>query len=171
MAALVQLLVAMVSKTHKSHLTSKGFTLLELVISLGLVIALGGIVILAVNVSENKSKTRDLARLSDITYLESAIAQFIVVNKSCPDATSTLRRSDTIPNGSTTGWINQSLTAYAPKLPVDPLNDNTYHYSYRCTGIDYELSAALEYHIDKETSDGGNNNDAYETGTDLTLIN
>jgi len=148
-----------------------GFTLVELIISVGIIMVLATSALLYSNIAQDKSKSRDLVRFSDLAYLESAISQYIMVEKTCPDNSSQLRVSDTVPSGSAFGWLVEDLTDYIPKLPVDPLNNATYIYSYFCSGIDYEINANLEHYTDKESSDGGNNLDVFETGTNLTLIN
>jgi len=163
----------MASKIHsflKSTKTS-GFTLIELVISIGVIIVLSSAVILYVGIPENKAKSRDLVRLSDMTYLESAIAQYKLSFKSCPDNVNVQRDSTVVPVGSTTGWINQDLSEFAPKLPVDPINNASYKYLYICNGVDYELNAFLEHYTSKSSEDGGNNVNVFESGTNLSLIN
>ena len=92
---------------------------------------------------------------------------------------------DTVVDGS--GWVAVDFTdipggSVLPRLPVDPVNDTTFFYAYGCDmtpgSVVYELNANLESEklrsggdndLEVSTSDGGNNDNWYEIGTDLTL--
>jgi hypothetical protein len=108
--------------------------------------------------------------------LDRAITEYKVDEGSYPDTVDTLRTSTVLPAGSTaltnvrTGWIAQNLSAYASRLPIDPINDATYFYSYYHDADTYELNARLEYNFDLMTSDGGNDPNLYEVGNNLGLI-
>ena len=94
-----------------------------------------------------------------------------------------------------TGWIPinfGSLTGGSPisNLPVDPVNDAAYGgsdlagvtseglvYRYGCVAspLGYEIDAQLESTAytstdDKRASDGGNNANIYETGTNMSVL-
>jgi len=68
-----------------------------------------------------------------------------------------------------------SLTAGSPisNLPLDPVNDATYAYWYKCNNTikTFELSATLESteYASKMTTDGGNDATRYEVGTNIQL--
>ena len=77
------------------------------------------------------------------------------------------------------GWIPMDFSGMSPapiaKLPVDPTNNATYHYSYAVSGTNFEIDATLEstYYtatVDADGKDGGNNAGVYEVGTDLTIL-
>jgi hypothetical protein len=55
-------------------------------------------------------------------------------------------------------------------MPIDPINDPTYYYSYFQNGSGYELNARLEFSPDLMQNDGGNDPDMYEIGNNLLLI-
>ena len=76
-----------------------------------------------------------------------------------------------------TGWVPvnlSSLTIGSPlsKLPTDPVNDQTYYYSY-VQGGSYMLTSLAESGLNKVTeqaiTDGGRMPGTFELGTDLSL--
>lgn len=88
-----------------------------------------------------------------------------------------------------TGWVKVNLTGQAanlPVLPVDPINkagkdasgnnaDYWYNYGTNAAGDAWEIDGALEskqYTVTqtKMTQDGGNNNNRYEIGSDMTIL-
>ena len=82
-----------------------------------------------------------------------------------------------------TGWVpvNLTLTAGASPLstlPRDPINTTDYFYAYACdnTNKTVELNAIMESNRyansgqdDVESTDGGDDNDVYEVGSDPDL--
>lgn len=156
---------------------NKGFTLIELLVTIGILSSLFSILIIIINPVEYKKKARDSRRLADITNLAIAIESYKLKTGSYPDTEDTTRVSTTPVSPSTDiykstgGWIGEDLSDYLDKMFADPRNDSTYYYSYRHNSTDYELNATLEYYLDKATDDGGNNNNKYEVGTDLTILN
>ena len=56
------------------------------------------------------------------------------------------------------------------KLPIDPVNDSTYYYSYKKSSKGYEIDAKLEYYNTYSSNDGGNDSSLYEIGTDLSIM-
>ncbi|MDD3434732.1 MAG: hypothetical protein PHD96_02285, partial [Candidatus Pacebacteria bacterium] len=75
-----------------------------------------------------------------------------------------------------TGWIpinfTQLVTVNLPALPIDPLNNTTYYFTYTTGGSSYELTALLESSERQKIAeeDGGINLFSYEIGTDLSLL-
>jgi len=88
-------------------------------------------------------------------------------------------------NNNSTGWlpVNFSQLSYGSPLsalPVDPVNNGNYYYAYAATSIAtgnyYELDTFMEskkYNAsgtnDVVSTDGGDNNQAYEVGSQLKL--
>lgn len=80
-----------------------------------------------------------------------------------------------------TGWIPVNLTAIssgAPigNLPVDPVNNGSYTYTYSPSSSVFKLAAKMESYKygtggpnDVVTSDGGQSTTTYEQGTNLKL--
>lgn len=142
----VVLRIAIVSKIPKGH------TLIELVLVMGIVSILFAVVVLNVNPLENKQNARDQKRMSDLQLLDRVVNEYLVDKKTLPTSLST------------------DLSEYTVKIPVDPIDDAIYYYQYAQNVVTYELSAVLENSPDISKNDGGNDDDAYELGNDLTLI-
>ena len=80
------------------------------------------------------------------------------------------------------GWIPINFSAISAKTPIgaeprDPVNNATYFYSYATNAsYQFEIDANMESskyantgNKDVESTDGGNNLNIYETGTNLSL--
>jgi hypothetical protein len=78
-----------------------------------------------------------------------------------------------------TGWVAVDFAEIGSgppfaRLPIDPINDNNYFYTYACTGLNYEIDANMESAkfgsggaADVESKDGGNQSNYYEVGNKL----
>ena len=156
---------------------SSGMTMIEILVSMAIMLLLILVTVLLTNPAELQARGRDQKRLSDIAVLDRAINEYNLDNASYPDAVDTTRYSNALPLNNTgpyenpaDGWIDINLTAYVTRLPTDPLNDNTYRYTYRHGAFGYELNAVLEEETDFMLNDGGNSNSFYELGNDLTIL-
>lgn len=172
--------------------TARGFTLVELLIVIAIIAILAAIAILIVNPIELTKRSRDAARLADMTSLQQAInvavqeaavpatllcngsvsASFYCTGKST-DANATKANGD--------GWVKVNLSGQqsvsVPALPMDQGNTATYHYLYcgyaPATGTPtWEINAVLEsaLYSDKMTKDGGDDDTKYEVGSKLTTV-
>ena len=141
---------------------SKGFTLLELLIVIGVLAVLATATVLVLNPIEILRQARDSTRVSDLASLKNAVGLYIT-NVDSPDldggttSCSTLcyvnasgvtsncggrHSSKTTTEDSTrgvdaSGWIpidfeDISGGSPLPALPIDPTNNDTYFYSYAC---------------------------------------
>ncbi|MBI5306017.1 type II secretion system protein [Candidatus Wolfebacteria bacterium] len=170
----------------------KGFTLLELLIVIGILAILTTIVTVVLNPAQLLAQARDSQRLSDLNSLNSALGLFVAsasttntfaATTTCTVATSTgpfstacaLNNSTNI---SGTGWVAVNfldVPSGSPlsKLPIDPTNSTTYFYGYKSDSstLTYELDAKLESakYSPLNGTDGGNKPDFYEIGTDPGL--
>lgn len=175
----------------------KGFTLIELVIVIGILAILATVVVLVLNPAQILAQARDSQRMSDLSSVKSAIALYLATatspsvgaearstkNVACwfgaapaCSATCMLNASTTV-NG--TGWVYVNLTdttggSPLSALPLDPTGDATYQYTYKgdATNLTFELNGNLEstkYQIPMEGTDGGNCSGIYEVGTDPDL--
>ncbi|OGC46472.1 hypothetical protein A2V49_04320 [candidate division WWE3 bacterium RBG_19FT_COMBO_34_6] len=158
----------------------KGFTLIELLIVITVIGILAGILVMIINPREYQAQARDARRLNDILSVQTAIIDSLangVISLTdtagCADCSSNIGTEEI--DGS--GWVKfnnikgRGLIDVISVLPIDPINNNTYYFSYYSDGNDFELNAVLEstrYQTNAQR-DGGNDNDIYERGFNLNL--
>jgi prepilin-type N-terminal cleavage/methylation domain-containing protein len=166
----------------------RGFTLVELLVVIAIIAILAAVVVLIINPLELTRRSRDAARLTDMANLQQAInvaAQestqsgtnvFCVGGTApCTESTNPIGANTRKSNG--TGWVKVDLggqkSVSVPTLPVDPLNDNVNNYTYYSDGNAWEMDAVLESEQQREKmkTDGGDNDNKYEVGSNLTLLN
>lgn len=166
---------------------SKGFTLVELLVVIAIIAILAVIVGVVINPIELRKRANDATRLSDLANLQQAInvaaqeatasgVEILCFNTTapCTEGTSPIGANTRKSDGS--GWIKVNLSAQKsvsiPTLPVDPNNSAASLYSYYSDGNAWEINAKLEseQQKDKMKNDGGNDDNKYEVGSDLTLI-
>ena len=153
-----------------------GTTLLELVAVVAILLILTTALVFFINPSEQMKKARDKQRLSDMSTIDRAINEFLLDNKRYPDQEEILRISTSLPPGSSDlarsnlGWIHDNMSKYISNLPIDPLNNDEYYYSYFHDLTGYEINAKLEILNNEMINDGGNDPNMYELGNNLNLI-
>lgn len=182
---------------NRQSTKSKGFTLVELLIVIGILGVLASAVVVVLNPAELLKQARDSQRLQDLASVNSALALYLTSTSSpafsgdtnitqasglCDEEAGTFTtNATTTVTGS--GWVPVnfgSLTGGSPlsALPMDPTNSGDYAYCYADnTSEQWELSANLESTKfsangtdDKEGNDGGDSTTIYEIGTLLTII-
>ena len=161
----------------------RGFTLIELLIVIAIIAILAIIIIVAINPAKMLAKSRDSQRFSDVTSLATAVNLYLADNKTIASlggpfkSTTGTDATRRLNNGS--GWITgldfTAVTSGAPiaALPVDPVNDGTYHYVFGVSANNtYEIDCKFEHsdNTPKHAADGGNSTGIYEVGTDLTIL-
>ena len=160
----------------KSILKVRGFSLIEFLVVVGILLILATSVLIYTNPIENQKKARDQRRLTDIAQLREAFEEFKADNKVYPDVKNTIRYSnvgispETSVSSANNGWINENMSGYLNLLPTDPLNTDEYRYIYIRDDLSYELNVKLEYFTDTMVNDTGNNNNLYEVGDNLNLL-
>ena len=126
--------------------TSKGFTLIEMLVVLGILAVLLTIVLVAINPAAQLMSTRNTKRSADVTQILNAVDQYFIVYGSMPAGIAVTAKTITSTAGAGNIDICTDLVdEFIAAMPVDPTNG-----SYTdCT--DYDTG----YTIQK--SSGGNN--------------
>lgn len=176
------------AQVHKQSLRAnalKGFTLVELLVVIAIIAILAAVVVLIINPLELTRRGRDAARLTDLANLQQAIN--VAVQEATGSAATILcgGGSSAPCNGSSntgtrvsdgTGWVKVDMSTQksvsVPTVPIDPINTATNHYTYCSDGNAWEIDAKLEsqQQLGKEGSDGGDDPNLYEVGSNLKLI-
>jgi prepilin-type N-terminal cleavage/methylation domain-containing protein len=187
----------------------KSFTLIELLIVIGILAVLVAAVVVTLNPAQLLAQARDSKRQQDLSALNHALNTITtldqslfmgtssIVYTSLPDSTTTCANwnlpslpsgwqyhcspTTTLQNTDGNGWIpvNFKTTGVVSlsSLPIDPQNTSStgLYYTY-VSGGSFELTAAFESSKfklggDKDivSTDGGNNYERYELGSDLSL--
>lgn len=178
----------MLFKSARQPTKGEGFTLVELLVVIAIIAVLAAVVVLIINPVELTKRSRDAARLSDMSNLQNAIN--VAVQEATNSSTANILCAGT--GGATpcqgnsntgtratdgTGWIKVNLSSSnavsVATLPVDPINDSTYNYSYYSDGNNWEINSKLEssQQSGRMANDGGDNPNLYEVGSSLTLMN
>lgn len=141
-----------------------------------------GSVLLAVNPVGTMQKSRDVTRLNDASSLARAINTAViegdirlVSTRSCTTCSSD---AGTQALDGKNGWVkfeilngSTGLIKYIPELPVDPINDSEYVYTFSSGPSGFEINVVLETveNESKMSEDRGNDPEKYEVGTDLSI--
>lgn len=161
---------------------SKGFTLLELIIVIGIIAVLAAISVLVLNPAQLFAQARDSQRTSDLASVQSAIALYLSsavtpalgVTPYCTFGTASgftsglgVCATRDLYGIDGAGWVEVNLNGVEggsplALLPKDPTNDASYNYSYvgNNTAKTFELNGRLEStkFRGKMATDGGNKN-------------
>lgn len=118
--------------------SQKGFTLIEILVVIGIIAVLAAIVIIAINPARQFRQANNSQRTSNVNAILNAIGQYTADNKgSLP----------TIPGGDgevNTALCNQLVPRYLPSLPTDP--DSTLD-GEAITDCNDAVNGAVEYEI------------------------
>ena len=136
--------------------SQKGFTLLEILLVVGIIAILAGIVIVAINPSKQLASVRNTQRKSDIKAVDAAITQFYIDHSYYPASTtlSTTALMTICPTGASTspaagynctGLLNLSelVPTYLVSIPNDPATTTTTGYSVMLSNNSPVISASL----------------------------
>lgn len=165
-----------------------GFTLVELLVVIAIISILAAVVILVINPLELLRRSRDAQRIKDLDNIaqvinvslqEASLASNSIVSILCKESGSypcagSSHLNSRLTDG--TGWVKANLTLQKsvslPTLPIDPLNNAEYHYTYCADSDTWEINTVLESDQQgyRMTADGGNEADRYEIGSNYLLL-
>jgi len=106
----------------------RGFTLIEVLLVIGLIAILAAIVIIAINPARQFAQARNTQRFSDVNAILNAVHQNMIDNRGNWVCTSTLPASPaTISSAVATGDICECLVdIFLPAMPFDPASGHHY---------------------------------------------
>lgn len=115
----------LINKIKNLNFKSRGFTLLEILLVVGIISILAGIVIVAINPSKQLAGVRNTERKSDIKQINNAVLQYYIDNRIYPSSiTTTLTEicDTSVSSPSCDGLIDLSdlVPTYVVDIPVDP---------------------------------------------------
>ena len=121
------------TKTQK-----KGFTLLEVLLVIGIIAILAAIVIIAINPNRQLAQSRNAQRQSDVNTVLNAVYQYAIDNTGTIPSAITTTQTEICNTGATcTGLIDLSVLTngetYLVSMPQDPTGATT-------NGAGYEIS-------------------------------
>lgn len=158
---------------------NRAFTLVELLVVSLVLIVLVGLAIYFINPYEIVKLRHDADRMLNLGELqyrinsavyeatESGVIDILCKEKASYPCTGSSQRGSRSFDGS--GWVKAVLQS---ELPTDPVNDVTYHYTYCANSDGWEIDTVFESKKEKGKmkTDGGNEDDKFEIGTNLKLI-
>lgn len=164
------------------NFTRKAFTLVELLIVIGIIGVLAVTLMLSLNPVEAQKKARDAARLKDVSTIQSVLEQ--AINDGLTPCGTICRSSgsNNTQYSCSANWLGINVCAYARAIPGDPQNNRTSRctngaglsqtgctmaYYVQVSGADYEIDVRQESttNATKVAQDGGNNTYFVETFT------
>ncbi|MCL5407168.1 MAG: type II secretion system GspH family protein [Patescibacteria group bacterium] len=120
----------------------KGFTLIELMLVVGIIMVLASLVM--VSVSKSRARGRDGKRIADLSTIQLAMEMYKDSNGVYPSSYGPWANS--MQSGAGTYWANLqgTLTNYLYPIPKDPINKNNYRYEIY-SGMDYTMTPNTYY--------------------------
>lgn len=168
------------------HVLEKAFTLVELLIVIGIIGVLAVTVLVNLNPGEAQKKARDAQRIKNLTDLQAAIELYLAEgNTIAAGALKTTATSNTTQVTCANSWLfSLNLCNYIKAIPIDPRQGRTtsvvgtpttwtakYCMERDLTGRFYKLATRLEStdNLARVQQDGGNNQNYFEVFNLSTL--
>jgi len=135
----------------------KGFTLIEILVVIGILAILLTIVLVAVNPGRNTQDARNTKRRSDVLNILNAVNQYYVATGNFPtgtpaDAAPAVAVSDA---GVGVAFCNQLVPTYIAELPVDPQVGSWTDCSNYDTGYTLQQTAASRIRVTAPSAEAG----------------
>lgn len=108
--------------------SNRGFTLIEVLLVIGLIAILAAIVIIAINPARQFAQARNTQRASDVNAVLNAVHQNMIDNRGSWTCSTTIpTAAATISSAVATGDICECLVdVFLPAMPFDPGSGNHY---------------------------------------------
>ena len=162
-------------------MSKKGFTLLELLVVIVIISILSTVMILSLNPTEITKKARDAKRITDISQLNQAIGLALSEDESILANFGSSAADTRLADG--TGYVKVIVSRNMPILPIPNKNGeninnsnnnqvvDSYYFQSVGSSLRYEIKTTFESmeFKDELITDGGNESDYYEVGSDLTF--
>lgn len=103
---------------NKSLKKKNGFTLIEVLVVIGIIAVLAAVVLIAINPARQFRQARDSQRVSNINAILNAIGQYIADNKGEIPTEITLTKEDI--DNDEANLCSVLVPKYLPSLPFDP---------------------------------------------------
>ena len=114
---------------------NKGFTLIEILVVIGIIAILAAIVIIAINPARQFAQARDSQRVSNVNSILNAIGQNVADNKGTFTCAATIPPTAT-DIGTGSGFINIEaclVPTYIPAMMMDPVGGTSADTKYQVT--------------------------------------
>ncbi len=134
--------------------TKKGFTLIELMVSIAIIGILTAII--TTNFTSSKAKSRDAKRVSDLAQIQLALSLYFDKFNSYPGVGTGLEAGG-VTSGATSPYNSIPFSNYIAVIPKDP-NGTVYSYVVDGSKTDYILRATLETNSTALSDDIDNTN-------------
>lgn len=102
-----------------THTVKRGFTLMEVLVVIGIIAILAGVVLVAINPSRQFQQARDSQRTSNTAAILNAVGQYVVDHKGDLPANISSTTKQNIASGGA-DICKDLVPTYIPALPTDP---------------------------------------------------
>lgn len=135
------------------------------------------------NSTEGEKQVRDIVRLKTLAYLQKAIDNVTAQNTTghalcngesflcLGDSADSIDKNPNVTKPDGAGWIKTDISNTISELPLDPINNSRYSYTYCSDGKYWEIQARVESKqlLLDASRDGGDEPDQYEVGTNKSI--
>lgn len=107
-------------KSSKELIAAPGFTLIEILVVIGMIAILATIVLIAINPARQFKQGRDTQRTSNVNAILNAIGQYVADHKGVLPAGIPVAPVAAVDVGTVANICNGIMPTYIPAVPTDP---------------------------------------------------